>query len=446
MPELGPFQRVSMSLLLIMLLGCFGTQVSADTPHDAALPIRLLPIEGEGEGDDEVVVFPDPNLEAAIRAAISKPAGDIYDTDLLGLTVFNAYVQNIQNLTGLEYAVNLNYLSLGGNTITDLAPLAGLIHLEYLSLPFNQISDLGPLAGLINLRMLSLAFNQISDITPLAGLSAVLELYLSGNQISSIAPLTGMTSLRWLYMSSNQVSDLSSLTELDSLIEIVANANQVSDLSPLAPLTGLIVLSLSNNQITDIGPITTLANISDLVLSSNQISDLSPLSGMLDIEYCYLDFNLITDIGPLLSNAGLAEGDTLDLSGNPLGQNALCNGIPALQARGVEVISDSACSEQHSADQNADNKISLSELLRVIQCYNSGGYHCADPPDSTEDGYVAGPGGNHACAPHASDYNPQDWQVSLSELLRLIQFYNFGGYHACPGEGAEDGYCPGVPE
>ncbi|HNT88574.1 MAG TPA: hypothetical protein PKL84_11985, partial [Candidatus Hydrogenedentes bacterium] len=58
---------------------------------------------------------------------------------------------------------------------------------------------------------------------------------------------------------------------------------------------------------------------------------------------------------------------------------------------------------------------------------------------------VPGPGANQSCAPHASDYSPSgpDWQIGLTELLRLIQFYNSGGYHPCPGEGTEDGYCPG---
>ncbi len=93
----------------------------------------------------------------------------------------------------------------------------------------------------------------------------------------------------------------------------------------------------------------------------------------------------------------------------------------------------------HTADQDGDNDISLSELLRVIQFYNSGGYHCEL---GTEDGY--GPGsGDTACLPHASDYNPQDWAITLSELLRLIQFYNSGGYQPC-AEG-EDGFCPGMP-
>jgi hypothetical protein len=49
-----------------------------------------------------------------------------------------------------------------------------------------------------------------------------------------------------------------------------------------------------------------------------------------------------------------------------------------------------------------------------------------------------------SCAPHASDYNPQDWRINLSELLRVIQFFNSGGYHYCPTEGTEDGYCVGL--
>lgn len=98
----------------------------------------------------------------------------------------------------------------------------------------------------------------------------------------------------------------------------------------------------------------------------------------------------------------------------------------------------------HTADQNADGKIALVELLRVIQFFNSGGYQCAARPADTEDGYRPGTGENHLCAPHASDYNPLDWQISLTELLRLIQFFNSGGYHACPGGNTEDGFCPGL--
>jgi hypothetical protein len=66
------------------------------------------------------------------------------------------------------------------------------------------------------------------------------------------------------------------------------------------------------------------------------------------------------------------------------------------------------------------------------------------PPETSEDGYLPGAGGDQSCAPHASDYAPQDWSVNLTELLRLIQFFNIRAYHPCPGMGTEDGFCPGI--
>ena len=96
----------------------------------------------------------------------------------------------------------------------------------------------------------------------------------------------------------------------------------------------------------------------------------------------------------------------------------------------------------HAADCNGDRNIDISELLRVIQFFNSFGYSC-DP--AGEDGYAPGSGGDHACAPHDSDYDAQDWDISLSELLRLIQFYNSPGYFRA--EGGEDSFAPdpGLP-
>lgn len=94
----------------------------------------------------------------------------------------------------------------------------------------------------------------------------------------------------------------------------------------------------------------------------------------------------------------------------------------------------------HSADQDQDNKISLTELLRVIQFFNLRGFHCQE---GTEDGFTPGAGTPTDCTPHASDYNTQNWQISLTELLRLIQFFNLRSYYACAE--SEDGFCPGTP-
>ena len=93
----------------------------------------------------------------------------------------------------------------------------------------------------------------------------------------------------------------------------------------------------------------------------------------------------------------------------------------------------------HSADYNpSDHKIALSELLRVIQIYNDGAYRC-DP--GGEDGYALTGTPDYTCSSHDSDYKPQDWRISLSELLRLIQLYNSDGYH--PDPLGEDNFAPG---
>ncbi len=92
----------------------------------------------------------------------------------------------------------------------------------------------------------------------------------------------------------------------------------------------------------------------------------------------------------------------------------------------------------HRADcKSPDHEISLSELLRVIQLYNYPSIQC---DAGSEDGYGAGEG-DRTCFPHDSDYAPQDWRISLSELLRIIQLYKASGYHA--DLNGEDGFAPG---
>ncbi len=95
-----------------------------------------------------------------------------------------------------------------------------------------------------------------------------------------------------------------------------------------------------------------------------------------------------------------------------------------------------ASAQAHTADQDDSFSISLSELLRVIQFFNVGALQCQE---DTEDGYAPGPG-DESCTPHDSDYMPTDFTVSLSELLRLIQFFNVGGYMVMGG--TEDGFAP----
>ena len=75
------------------------------------------------DGEEEPVYFPDANLEAAIREAIGKPAGDIYPADLEGLTTLYAWDKSIVDLGGLEHCTDLTWLTFRNNQISDISAL-----------------------------------------------------------------------------------------------------------------------------------------------------------------------------------------------------------------------------------------------------------------------------------------------------------------------------------
>ena len=138
----------------------------------------------------ETVVFPDANLEKAIREALGKPAGEqIIAADLDKLTSLCAGFYGIGDLSGLENCTNLTELSIAGCNVSDISCLSSLTNLRVLSLSGNPISDISPLSSLTNLTMLALAAAQIHDISPLASLPNLKELHIWGNQISDISPL-----------------------------------------------------------------------------------------------------------------------------------------------------------------------------------------------------------------------------------------------------------------
>jgi Ca2+-binding EF-hand superfamily protein len=133
-----------------------------------------------------------------------------------------------------------------------------------------------------------------------------------------------------------------------------------------------------------------------------------------------------------------ASGD-VDFFGQVTWRNAV-DGPEQSAARSTTVGLGEGAASTHTVDQNQDWRISLSEMLRLIQLHNAGSFHCAP---NTEDLYAPGPG-NQDCLRHASDYRPGNWAIDLGELLRVIQFYNmeFSAYHRSAS--TEDGFAAGV--
>jgi hypothetical protein len=227
-----------------------------------------------------IVLFADPNLEAAIREAIAKPTGDILVSDLGALTFLDASGRGIAALEGMQHCTSLEVLDLAGNQISDLAPLAGLTSLQALFLPSNQIGDLSPLAALVGLKQLHLAGNMIQDLAPLAGLTAL------GDSLTSLS----------------------------------------------LELQGFVATPSENTEL----------GTWEESLREDSSAPRAELGARADCDSPHLDLseNRISEIGSLVANPGLGGGDAVDLRTNLLDMapgSADAAAVAALEARGALV-------------------------------------------------------------------------------------------------------------
>jgi len=230
-----------------------------------------------------VVNIPDANLKVVLKAALKINAGqEITKEALVGLVNLIAQNRGITNLSGLEHCTNLTRLYLGNNLLTDLNGLANV--------------------NLSKLTDLALNNNQISDI-------------------SLLANLTDLTNLTVLNLANNQLTDLNGLSN--------------------ASLPNLTELYLANNQLTDLDGLAdaTLPKLTGLYLADNQLTDLNGLANinLPNLTWLYLNNNQLHNVSPLANLTNITE---LNLKGQPLNADAYTNIIPALKARGVDVLFD----------------------------------------------------------------------------------------------------------
>lgn len=182
--------------------------------------------------------MPDPNLRQAVREALELPDEVTLAQPLMNqLTRLDAYRKEMTDLTGMEHATNIAWLSLAENHVSDLSPLAELFKLETLYLWANPISDLSPLANLGNLKALDLGGRRISDLRTLANLMWLENLNLRYNDIEDIAPLVNLKNLTRLSLSHNQIIDVSPLANLTNLEKLSIQNNKITDHSPLNALS-----------------------------------------------------------------------------------------------------------------------------------------------------------------------------------------------------------------
>lgn len=232
------------------------------------------------DGDDEISI-PDANLEKVVRETIVKPTGKITESDMLDIFSLNARKKNIEDLSGLEYARNLKTLELGENyKISDITPLSGLtklekleldenilddkdlvnletlINLKYLDLDSNKLSDIKSISKLINLEWLDLYDNLVSDLSPLSKLTKLNVLNISYNLIEDVQPLSNLSQLEYLNISRNEIINMEFISGLQNIKLLFMGGTLIGDINGLIALNNLSVLDLNytalNSKSTDI--------------------------------------------------------------------------------------------------------------------------------------------------------------------------------------------------
>ena len=198
----------------------------------------------------------------------------------------------VKNLEGLQYAKDLEYLSLVNQEFKDLTPIKGCTKLRHLDIRNTNVTDISALKDMSELESLDMRAVKCGDISALANKKKLKNLSAFGCKINDISPLKGNNSLVYLDLSQNDFGDISALSEMTNLEHLNIskmgnnllgnshNKNYITDLSPLKNCKKLKFIDFSNNHVSDLTPLKDLTNLKVLFAGNNLIKDLSPIAGL----------------------------------------------------------------------------------------------------------------------------------------------------------------------
>ncbi|MBC1520320.1 LPXTG cell wall anchor domain-containing protein [Listeria aquatica] len=247
---------------------------------------------------NDTVAIPDKNLLAGLKKRLDKPfadsltKGDLASItgklDLTNLAGANATVPGpVSNLTGLQYASNINEFVFSYNQTKNLDAIANFPLLKKVIAVQDGLTDISALATLPALESVDISYNPIEDFSP----------------IYKIKNLTAFTydSGAWLYPSNPQINDrqFENFVNIKGLKFINLSWNQVSDLSPLTGNDYIQNLQLNHNHLSNIAPISTMKNLNVLYLNQNNLTSIEALKSLRHLQLAYFDGNHITDLSPM---------------------------------------------------------------------------------------------------------------------------------------------------
>lgn len=216
----------------------------------------------------------------------------------------------------------IDNLSLAGNSITDISPLAALGGLTTLNLNNNQVSNLAPLAGLVSLRTLYLDNNPIQDFSPLYSLPNLTFLSIKGIELKESELQTLSAALPNCAINGANATADSELIALGGVTFPVDISDPldlsyrgITDISALSKCSKLTSINLRGNEIIDISPLMDIQYLNTVDISENNISDIRPLMGVNSLKHLNAADNSIATTVSLGASTALTE---LNLNNNPI--------------------------------------------------------------------------------------------------------------------------------
>lgn len=222
--------------------------------------------------------------------------------------------KSFKDLTPLKDLKKLKLLRLSHNAIKDVTPLKDLTELEKLYISHNQIEDVSPLNNLTNLTQLDFAKNKVEEISAIKNLVKLDTFDIIGNKIEDISVVKNFPELKFFNAKENKIKDISVLKNNSKLEALYLNQNQIENVDVINNLTKLVDLGLSENKITDFD-FSKLANLKELQLSENSIIDITSLAKLSKLEQLRFGKNKVKSLEALKD---LKELQILDASENQI--------------------------------------------------------------------------------------------------------------------------------
>lgn len=247
-------------------------------------------------------VIEDPVLQEAINASYKREANLPVTKEMLKHVITlspekclphnpGEDFHKCKSIKGIEYAENLQYVSLPYQPIEDLSPLANLTKIRYINITGNgKVQDFSFLNKLVNVEELHIRMVKVKNIDALKNYKKLYFLDADSCEISDFSPLSNLVNLKYLNLDKNIFKENSAeaFSKLVNL-EVLNINNKLENYG----------LSIFPEKIKSIEPLKNLTKLKEFHATGHDISDISILKNMKDLGTVFLNNNAIGDFSPV---------------------------------------------------------------------------------------------------------------------------------------------------